>query len=225
MEAQPNSSMDSSVSAAGHRRASDPNPFGRPSEAGVPCDEGAGPGARAASDRRPRRPVGRGVRLVREVRVVRVERRRLLRRIAQELRNRRSDELELLASPLHSPSDEEGGASPTHTPSMGEDAVGDAVPEAIEEALPRRRRYPSEMDDVNPEWLRWQYPELPPTPEADTTDEEEPMRISSEDEEERRSSTSPAISDDEEAMPWPQETPEPEVITISDEEEDTGEER
>ncbi|EDV90480.1 GH19647 [Drosophila grimshawi] len=69
MEAQPNSMLDSSVSAAGHRRASDPNPFGRPSEAGVPCDEGAGPGARAASDRRPRRPVGRGVRLVREVRV------------------------------------------------------------------------------------------------------------------------------------------------------------
>ncbi|EDV93950.1 GH19609 [Drosophila grimshawi] len=243
MEAQPNSSMDSSVSAAGHRRASDPNPFGRPSKAGVPCDEGAGPGARAASGRRPRRPVGRGVRLVR------VERRRVLRRIAQELRNRRSDEIELLASPLHFPSDEEGGASPPHAPSMGEDAVGDAVPEANEEALPRRRRYPSEMDD---------YPELPPTPEADTTeawftgprpridswestdpvepdeteepegemegrgtpDEEEHMLISSEDEEERRSSTSPAISDDEEAMPWPPGTPEPEVIVISDEEEE-----
>ncbi|EDW04549.1 GH25252 [Drosophila grimshawi] len=159
-----NASGDISVSASGHRRALDPNPFGRPSEAGVPCDEGAGPGARAAGGRRPRRPLGRGVRLVREVRVVRVERRRVLRRIAQELRNRRSDELELLASPLHSPSDEEGGASPTHAPSMGEDAVGDAVPEAIEEALPRRRRYPSEMDDVNPEWLHWQYPELPPTP-------------------------------------------------------------
>ncbi|EDW05129.1 GH22454 [Drosophila grimshawi] len=26
------------------------------------------------------------------------------------------------------------------------------------------------MDNVNPEWLRWQYPELPPTPEADTTE-------------------------------------------------------
>ncbi|EDW04818.1 GH23304 [Drosophila grimshawi] len=26
------------------------------------------------------------------------------------------------------------------------------------------------MGDVNPEWLRWQYPELPPTPEADTTE-------------------------------------------------------
>ncbi|EDW05214.1 GH12713 [Drosophila grimshawi] len=228
MEAQQNSMLDSSVSAAGHRRASDPNPFGRPSEAGVPCDEGAGPGARAASDRRPRRPVGRGVRLVREVRVVRVvrvERRRVLRRIAQEMRNRQSDELELLASPLHLPSDEEGGASPPNAPSMGEDPVEDAVPEANEEAQPRRRRYPSEMDEVNPEWLRWQYPELPPTPEADTTDEEERMLTSSEDDEEWRASTSPAISDDEEAMPWPQETPEPEVITISDEEEDTGEER
>ncbi|EDW04804.1 GH23678 [Drosophila grimshawi] len=228
MEAQQNSMLDSSVSAAGHRRASDPNPFGRPSEAGVPCDEGAGPGARAASDRRLRRPVGRGVRLVREVRVVRVvrvERRRVLRRIAQEMRNRQSDELELLASPLHLPSDEEGGASPPNAPSMGEDPVEDAVPEANEEAQPRRRRYPSEMDEVNPEWLRWQYPELPPTPEADTTDEEERMLTSSEDDEEWRASTSPAISDDEEAMPWPQETPEPEVITISDEEEDTGEER
>ncbi|XP_043071693.1 serine/arginine repetitive matrix protein 1-like [Drosophila grimshawi] len=225
MEAQPNSMLDSSVSAAGHRRASDTNPFDRPSEAGVPCDEGAGPGARAASDRRPRRPVGRGVRLVREVRVVGVERRRVLRRIAQEMRNRQSDELELLASPLHLPSDEEGGASPPNAPSMGEDPVEDAVPEANEEAHPRRRRYPSEMDEVNPEWLRWQYPELPSTPEADTTDEEERMLTSSEDEEEWRSSTSPAISDDEEAMPWPQETPEPEVITISDEEEDTGEER
>ncbi|EDW04767.1 GH11893, partial [Drosophila grimshawi] len=69
------------------------------------------------------------------------------------------------------------------------------------------------------------YPELPPTPEADTTDEEERMLTSSEDDEEWRASTSPAISDDEEAMPWPQETPEPEVITISDEEEDTREER
>ncbi|EDV94282.1 GH23471 [Drosophila grimshawi] len=26
------------------------------------------------------------------------------------------------------------------------------------------------MDDVNPKWLRWQYPELLPTPEADTTE-------------------------------------------------------
>ncbi|EDV94257.1 GH17545 [Drosophila grimshawi] len=219
-----NASGDTSVTS-GHRRASDPNPFGWPSEAGVPCDEGAGPGARAASDRRPRLPLGRGVRLVREVRVVRVvrvERRRVLRRIAQELRNRRSDELELLASPLHFPSDEEGGASPPHAPSMGEDAVEDAVPEANEEAHPRRRRYPSEMDEVNPKWLRWQYPELPPTPEADTTDEEERMLISSEDEEERRSSTSPAISDDEEAMPWPQETPEPEVTLVCVWEEEAG---
>ncbi|EDV93969.1 GH12963 [Drosophila grimshawi] len=150
MDAQQDSSVDISGSASGRRRASDPNLFGRPSEAGVSCDEGAGPGARAASGRRPRRPLGRRVRLVREMRVVRVEKRRVLRRIAQKLRNRRS-EIELLASPLHFPSDEEEGASPPHAPSIGEDAVGDAVPEADEEALPRR-------------WLRWQYPELPPTP-------------------------------------------------------------
>ncbi|EDW04808.1 GH17994 [Drosophila grimshawi] len=56
------------------------------------------------------------------------------------------------------------------------------------------------------------------TEDRGTLDEEEHMLISSEDEEERRSSTSPAISDDEEAMPWPQETPEPDVITVSDEE-------
>ncbi|EDV94219.1 GH11765 [Drosophila grimshawi] len=198
MEAQQNSMLDSSVSAAGHRRASDPNPFGRPSEAGVPCDEGAGPGARAASDRRPRRPVGRGVRLVREVRVVRVvrvERCRVLRRIAQEMRNRQSDELELLASPLHLPSDEEGGASPPNAPSMGEDPVEDAVPEANEEAMP--------------------WPQETPEPEVITiSDEEEDTG------EERWSSPSPVVSDDEETMPWPPGTPEPEVIVISDEEEE-----
>ncbi|EDV90337.1 GH23631, partial [Drosophila grimshawi] len=57
-----------------------------------------------------------------------------------------------------------------------------------------------------------------------TLDEEEPMLISSEDEkdtgEERRSSTSPVSPDDEETMPWPPETPDPEVIVISDEEEE-----
>ncbi|EDV94255.1 GH24946 [Drosophila grimshawi] len=169
-------SVDVSGSASGRRQASDPKLFGRPSEAGVSCDEGAGPGARAASGRRPRRPLRCRVRLVREVRVVRavrVERPRVLRRIAQEQRNRQSDELELLAQfpsvDGDSPSerDEGEGASPPHAP-LGEDAVVDAVPEADEEALPRCRRYPSDLDDVNPEWLRWQYPELPrrrrPTP-------------------------------------------------------------
>ncbi|EDV94223.1 GH23778 [Drosophila grimshawi] len=97
-------SVDVSGSASGRRRASDTNLFGRPSEAGVPCDEGAGPRARAVSGRRPQRPLGRRVRLVR---VVRVERRRVLRRIAQEQRNRQSDELELLASPLQEEEEEE----------------------------------------------------------------------------------------------------------------------
>ncbi|EDV98586.1 GH22318 [Drosophila grimshawi] len=60
-------------------------------------------------------------------------------------------------------------ASPPHAVSIDGDVVMDAVPEANEEVLPRRRRHPSDMDDVNPEWLRWQYPELPPTPDADTT--------------------------------------------------------
>ncbi|EDV90479.1 GH23612 [Drosophila grimshawi] len=243
---EPNSSVDISVSASGRRRASDPNLFGRPSEAGVSCDEGAGPGARAASGRRPRRPLGRRVRLVREVRVVRVvrvERRRVLRRIAQELRNRRSDEIQLFASPLHFSSDEEEGASPPHAPSIGEDAVGDTVPNADEEALPRRRRYPisGTAPDAGgrhhrgmgrrttPRIDSWEStdaiePDETETEGPGTLDGEEPMLISSEDEEdtgeERRSSTSPVNPDDEETMPWPPETPEPEVIVISDEEEE-----
>ncbi|EDV97976.1 GH14401 [Drosophila grimshawi] len=139
-------------------------------------------------------------------------------------------------------------ASPPHDPSIEGDVVMDAVPEADEEVLPRCRRYSSDMDDVNPEWLRWQYPELPPTPDAGrrhhhgtatepdeaeisegeaegpgTLGEEEPVLISSEDEdtgEERRSSASPVNPDDVETMPWPQATPKPDVIVISDEEED-----
>ncbi|EDW00147.1 GH12020 [Drosophila grimshawi] len=170
MDAQQITSVDVSGSASGRRRVSDPNLFGRPSEAGVPCGERAGPGARAATGRRPH---GRTVRLVR---VVRVERRRLLRRIGQEQRNRRFDEIELLASPLHAPSVEGGSwserdegemASPPHAPSMD----GDVVPEADEEVLPRRRRYP-----MNP--------------------------------------------DDKDTMPFPPATLEPDVIVISDEEED-----
>ncbi|EDV92499.1 GH22553 [Drosophila grimshawi] len=124
MEAQPNSMLDSSVSAAGHRRASDPNPFGRPSEAGVPCDEGAGP------------------------------------------------------------EDEEEWRSST-SPAISDD----------EEAM----QWPQE------------------TPERDVitiSDEEEDTG------EERWSSPSPVVSDDEETMPWPPGTPEPEVIVISDEEEE-----
>ncbi|EDV98646.1 GH22276 [Drosophila grimshawi] len=117
------------------------------------------------------------------------------------------------------------------------------------------------MDDVNPEWLCWQYPELPLTPEADTTavwfagprpridswestepiepdetensegetegpgtlGDEEPILISSEDEdtgEERRSSPAIGNPDDEDTMPFPQATPKPDVIVLSDEEED-----
>ncbi|EDW04520.1 GH23651 [Drosophila grimshawi] len=224
---QRTTSVDVSGSASGRRRASDPNLFGRPSEAGVSCDEGAGPGARTASGRRPRRPLGRKVRLVREVRVVRVERRRVLRRIAQELRNRRSDKIELLASPLHFPSDEEEGASPPHAPSIGEDAVGDAVPEADEEALPRRRRYPSEMDNVNPEWLRWQYPELPPTPEADTT---EAWFVGPRPRIDSWKSTDPIEPDETEESEGETEGPgtldeEEPMLISSEDEENTGEER
>ncbi|EDV94277.1 GH11792 [Drosophila grimshawi] len=155
---------------------------------------------------------------------------------ASHLRIRHSDELELLASPLHFPSvdgdspSERGegeGASPPHAPSIGEDAVVDAVPEADEEALPRHRCYLSDMDDVNPEWLRWQYPELPLTPEADTTEawcagprpriDSWPSTVlieTDETEDSEGETEGPGTLDEEEPM-----------LISSEDDEDTGEER
>ncbi|EDV93962.1 GH22167 [Drosophila grimshawi] len=60
--------------------------------------------------------------------------------------NREHDEIELLVSQLHD----------------------SCIEKDAEMAVPPRY-CPSNLDEVNPEWLRWQYPELPPTPEEDHT--------------------------------------------------------
>ncbi|EDV97974.1 GH17175 [Drosophila grimshawi] len=130
---------------------------------------------------------------------------------AREQRNREHDEIELLASPLHA-------------------TIDAGFLEAAEEMLPRSRRCPSDMDEVNPEWIHWQYPELPPTPEDDHTalaepnegiseasqgaraedpgalGKDAPIVVSSEDEEEadkKRRTPEPVVSpDNEDIMPF-----------------------